>query len=176
MSGISVKERDKIGGKESKQIIENPNNDPWPVEVDVYLQDVTVDPPRFSLDTYLPLDRHDPQQVITFNNCGRKAGFEIKFNLIDETGGGYCFPPQKDRDKALWSRQGPGCPPDDYGKQWDEFTVVRVVEPDRLTLIVRNKNQTVTQFGYTLRVTNDDTNYLSLDPGGNNQNSSLTNK
>lgn len=147
--------------------------DPWPVEVDVYLEDVT-DPanPKFRLETCLPIDHTGSDQVITFHNRGR-PGFEIKFNLFDKTGNGYRFPPQAKRHQALWSRQGAGCPPDNYGQQWREFEVVRVIEPAQESLVVRNRNETITQFGYTLRVTNDDgASYLNLDPGGDNQNGS----
>ena len=147
---------------------------PWSVDVEVYLEDVT-DPknPKFRLETYLPIDQNDPNQVITFHNC-RRPGFEIAFNLFDQTGQDYRFPPQAKRHDALWSKQGAGCPPDNYGQQWDEFTVVRVKEPDRLTLVVRNRNETETQFGYTLRVTKDDgLTYVDLDPGGGNQNGNI---
>ena len=144
----------------------------WLVEVDVYLEDADSDPPQFRLETCLPMDPEDPDKVITFHNRGR-PGFDIKFNLIDETGQGYSFPPQGKRDEALWSRQGPGCPPDNHNQQWDQFTSVRVIEPDQMTLVVHNKNETITEFGYTLRVTKDNgVNYIDLDPGGNNQNGS----
>jgi hypothetical protein len=140
---------------------------PWLVDVDVYL--TSVNPVSFHLETCLPMA---PDGNITFKNRNR-PGFEIRYNLIDETGDGYRFPPQSKRADALWSIEGQNCPPANYGQQWPQFTTVRVVEPDCLTLVVRNKNETVTTFGYTLRVTKDGgLNYVDLDPGGTNDNGS----
>lgn len=173
MDEITTKDRREAGPTNKPSMAEAmvvTPKDPWPIDVDVYLEDVTdPDNPKFRLETCLQIDENE---VITFYNRGR-PGFEIKFNLFDETGEGYRFPPQSKRHEALWSRQGAGCPPDNYGQQWREFEVVRVKEPDQESLIVRNLNETVTEFGYTLRVTKDDgTNYVNLDPGGNNQNGS----
>lgn len=171
MDDISIKDRPETEQKNERDMSARaalPPRGPWLVDVDVYLDDVT-DPqkPRFHLETYLPMD---PNGVITFHNRGRD-GFEIRFNLIDNTGQGYLFPPPPKKDHALWSRQGRGCPPDNYDRQWHEFEVVRVIEPALETLVVRNRNETVTEFGYTLRVTNNNgATYIPLDPGGNNQN------
>lgn len=169
MNDTDVKDPNKTKAEEKRampQIQGSKPTEPWVVDVDVYLEDAG-DPPQFRLESCLPMDSGE---VITFHNRGR-PGFTITFNLIDETGGGYRFPPNGKRHDALWSRQGPGCPPKDFGRQWDEFETVRVVEPDRTTLVVRNLNETVTEFGYTLRVTNDEgATFVDLDPVGNNQN------
>jgi hypothetical protein len=139
---------------------------PWLVDVDVYLEDPVG--PKFRMETSLPTRGEGDKKVIVFENR-RRPGFDIKFNLIDESAQGYCFP--RKESEALWSRRGPGCPPVNYGQQWDEFKVERVVEPDRTILVVHNANMTKTEFGYTLRVTNDDgRTFVDLDPGGSNQN------
>jgi hypothetical protein len=138
---------------------------PWDVDVDVYLYAEDHDPP-FRIDSYL---QAEPGKDLVFNNR-RRPGFVVKFHIHDETGEGYLFPKTKDEDAALWSKMGEGCPPQDYGKQWDEFYVQRIFE-SRQTLVVRNLNKTATKFGYTLRVTKDDgKTFRDLDPGGDNQN------
>ncbi len=171
MDDIDLKDRNETDAVRAELVTDllarGPDKE-WLIQVDVYLEDAASDPAKFRLESCLPMDL---QGVITFHNRGR-PGFEILFNLIDETNSGYCFPPNRKRDDALWSRQGPGCPPKDYGQQWDQFEVVRVVEPDRTTLVVHNKNDFVTEFGYTLRVTNDGgVTFVDLDPGGLNQDS-----
>jgi len=138
---------------------------PWDVDVDVYIYAEDHDPP-FRLESYL---QTAPDGDLVFKNR-RRPGFIVKFHLHDETGEGYLFPKASDEDEALWSRAGDGCPPDNYGEQWEEFKVQRIIH-NRQTLVVRNLNQTTTHFGYTLRVTKDDgKTYRDLDPGGDNQN------
>jgi hypothetical protein len=168
MDDITVKDR-KTELQEGEQGMSRPDES-WLIDVDVYLEEAS-DPPKFHLETCLPMDDED---VISFHNRGR-PGFRIRFNLFDETAeGGYLFPPPNKKDEALWSKVGEGCPPDNYNDQWREFTVVRVGQPDRTTLLVRNLNETETKFGYTLRVTRDDGDtYVNLDPGGDNQNGSV---
>ena len=142
---------------------------PWTVDVDVYLES-DGSKPKFRIESYL---QNQPNGDLVFYNNGR-PGFIIFFHLHDETNSSYLFPSPSLKDEALWSKEGKGCPPDDYGRQWDQFTALRV-EPDRKTLVVRNLNDTKIQFGYTLRVTKDDgAHYLPLDPGGDNQNGSAT--
>jgi hypothetical protein len=141
------------------------NKSPWDVDVDVYLYAEDHNPP-FRLDSYL---QPNPGGDLVFSNR-RRPGFVVKFHLHDMTGEGYLFPETKDEEEALWSRAGAGCPPTNYGKQWDEFFVQRITD-SRQTLVVRNLNKTPTKFGYTLRVTKDDgKTYRDLDPGGDNQN------
>ena len=147
------------------QLKEENVKSPWDVDVDVYLYSEDDDPP-FRLDSYL---QGTPGSDLIFHNR-RRPGFVVKFHLHDETGQGYLFPKEKDEEDALWSRMGDGCPPDNYGKQWDEFKVQKIIN-GRQTLVVRNLNKTKTHFGYTLRVTKDDgATYRDLDPGGDNQN------
>ena len=137
-------------------------NSHWEVEVDVYLEAAT-DPPQFSIETSMPVNEDGE---IVFKNRGRH-GFVILFNLHDLTGQGYYFPGPPDLKEALWSAEGAGCPA--CAGQWSQFSTIRVTNKN-MTLVVRNLNDTVTQFGYILRVTKDDNNYLALDPGGDNQN------
>lgn len=138
---------------------------PWDVHVDVYLEPEGSEPP-FYLRSCLP---QNSDGDLVFRNCGRH-GFFVNFHLQDPHGTRYLFPRSAQLKDALWSREGPGCPPENYGKQWREFKAARV-SPDGKTLTVRNRNETETKFGYTLRVTKDGgESYLDLDPGGDNQN------
>lgn len=137
----------------------------WPVDVNVYLRPDGEEPP-FHLESRLP---QNPDGEFVFHNRGRH-GFFISFHLKDPHNTGYLFPTSAQLSQALWSRKGPGCPPENYGKQWEEFSAVRV-SPDGKTLVVRNLNETKTKFGYTLRVTKDGgDSYRDLDPVGDNQN------
>ena len=160
-----------------KQALKGPQK-AWEVDIDVYLKSVGP-PPEYKADfemkACLPVDAANKN--ITFYNQGR-PGFVINFRLYDNTNGGagsgYEFPnppsvPGKESAWAMWSRQGKGCPPQNHG-QWSEFTSQSVKDQGQ-TLVVVNQNQTVTEFGYTLRVTNDGGKcFVDLDPGGNNQN------
>jgi hypothetical protein len=157
----------------------------WGIEIDVFLTDIGPPPdckPVFTIDTFMPMedDPDDPRhQRIIFHNAGREDGFTINFQFYDNTdhgnGSGYYFPDPPDPKNPgdpnqwpLWSQKGPGCPPPG---QWAEFEAVGVSK-DRLTLVVENLNQTKTLFGYALRVRDDDGNWVTLDPGGNNMNGS----
>jgi hypothetical protein len=172
MDDINVRDGGK-GECKPTQAIKGPQK-PWEIDVDVYLK--SVGPPAdFQMKACLPIDKTNKN--LYFYNEGR-PGFIINFHLYDNTnngaGSGYVFPnppapPNKESEWALWSRQGPGCPPKDHG-QWAEFTSQNVKDQGQ-TLVVVNKNETVTEFGYTLRVTNDDgQKFVDLDPGGYNQN------
>lgn len=176
MAGIDIKDRKRAKPDEKramfKTLMKKPDK-PWEVDIDVYLESVGP-PAKFKIKTCLPVDPAD-ENITYFFNKGR-PGFTVSFHLYDNTnngaGSGYVFPnppkpPHKESEWALWSRQGPGCPPKDYG-QWDGFTSINVKDHG-LTLVVTNKNDSVTEFGYTLRVT-DGANFVDLDPGGNNQN------
>lgn len=157
----------------------------WGIEVDVFLTDVGP-PAVFTVDTCLPLedDPNDPEHKrIVFHNAGRDSGFTINFQLYDNTnngnGSGYYFPDPPDPKRPsnpdqwpLWSQQGAGCPPPG---QWSEFQAVGVSK-DRLTLTVENQNATTTYFGYALRVRDDDGNWVTMDPGGNNMNGTGLNR
>lgn len=171
MNDINVKSRTKAKDK-GEQTMKAPNK-PWEIDVDVYLN--SVGPPvDFDIRACLPVDANDK---LIFNNKGRR-GFMISFHLYDNTnngaGSGYVFhnphkQPNRESEWALWSRDLPGCPPQNYG-QWDEFTSQSVKNQGQ-TLVVENKNETITEFGYTLRVTNDNgASFVDLDPGGLNQN------
>lgn len=140
-------------------------SNPRDVLVEVIIDDPNSDPPKFHFETTdLPMD---PDNHLHFKNCGH-PGFHIHYHLKNPPNN-YFFPRNSKKDKALASQEGLGCPAQDSG-QWDDFKALRV-EPDRLTLIVHNKNSKQAQFGYALSVTNDDgANHLRLDPGGTNSN------
>lgn len=111
-----------------------------------------------------------PDGKLTFENNG-KPGFDIEYRLKSPPSG-YLFPDNNipnHLSQALWSAVGTNDCPKTAG-QWDQFKAKKV-KPGGLTLEVRNKNECIADFGYVLRVTNDDgENYLELDPGGRNQN------
>lgn len=149
--------------------------DPKPVDVNVFIDDPTTDPPRFRFETtQLPMG---PDNHLHFANCGH-PGFCIYYHLQDPTHG-YLFPeaslyphPPGPKDEhlnqALYSAVGTNCPTS--SGQWGQFKAFAVENAGR-TLVVHNKNQSPASFGYTLRVTNDaGQSYLPLDPGGTNTN------
>jgi hypothetical protein len=173
MNEVITRERGKAGAKEkSMSTSQAAVGKPWKIEVDVYLQAPGSNTP-FYLETCLPVDANNN---IVFYNAERQ-GFEISFILHDELNPGYKFPNppgppgQNDPSKwALWSRQGPGCPPPGYQGLWSEFSPQSVQQNGKV-LVVKNDNSFQTLFGYTLRVTKDGGNtFLDLDPGGNNMN------
>ena len=144
---------------------------PWVVDADVYLDHVGP-PAVFHIDSSLPVQDGN---LVFYNH--HRPGFTINFHLWDNTGGNYVFPnppapPHNEEQWALWASEGEGCPPP--CSSWSVFTA-QSVKDQGLTLVVRNLNDSVTEFGYTLRVTNDggDT-FVDLDPGGTNMNGSST--
>ena len=141
-----------------------PPPQPWDVEVDIYLTKACPDP-VFDIKTSLPIDSSSGN-IIFENN--RRPGFNIKFNLHDETGSGYVFPPQPQVRQACWSQIGTSCP---QSPMWQVLDPRRVTNQGR-TLEVYNENPRppvgpLGPFKYTLRVTNDGgATYCDLDPGG----------
>lgn len=141
---------------------------PWDVEVDVYLEKACPHP-QFHIHTYLPVDS---KGYILFDN-NHRPGFNIRFNLHDETKSGYTFPPQPKVREACWSQVGTTCP---TTAKWEVFEPRRV-ENGGATLIVYNQNPSppLGEFKYALRVTKDDgTTYCDLDPGGIDNNGART--
>lgn len=140
---------------------------PWEVKVDVTLE--SEDPVRFTVDSKtLPKGKNGN---FVFDNNGH-PGFNISFIFFDATGQGYMWPDNAHKEEAVWSEVGIVCP-GPPGK-WDVFRVIGV-DPGCTTLRVNNPNPKPAQgqFMYTLRVTKDGgQTYLSLDPGGMNQNGS----
>jgi hypothetical protein len=60
----------------------------WDVQVDVHLTKGCPNP-TFEIRSSLP----ESNGMLEFKN-NRRPGFNIQFNLFDETGGNYVFPPQ----------------------------------------------------------------------------------
>jgi hypothetical protein len=136
---------------------------PWDVEIDVHLKKACPDP-EFEIYTTLPVVGGN----ILFEN-NHRPGFNICFNLIDETNSGYVFPPQSQIDEACWSAFGSECP---KSPAYEVFEL-RHVDHDGTSLYVYNKNPSPPggPFQYTLRVTNDGCkSFCALDPGGNDMN------
>ena len=130
------------------------------VTVTVHL-DLSSTPP-FTFDTSLP---KTGKGHLKFQN-GKQDGFLISFVLDDPTNV-YTWGP--DPAQALWSTAQAVCPT--AAGQWDQFTS-QAITNGGMTLQVLNKNETVQDFGYTLRVTSDGgATYVDLDPIGSNQNS-----
>ena len=138
----------------------------WEVEIDVHLKSDGPNP-NFKIVSQMPVD---PSDNIIFENKHR-PGFNIRFNLIDETGSSppYTFPPQPKVKEACWSKVGSNCP---TTASWEVFDPQRV-ENSNTTLLVFNANPSpaLGDFKYTLRVTKDGgTTYCELDPGGVDKN------
>ena len=133
------------------------------VTVTVHL-DLSSTPP-FTLETSLPKTK---KGHLKFQN-GKKDGFLIDFEL-DDPDNVYTW--GTDPARALWSTSQAVCPT--AAGQWDQFTTQGTdgITNGGMTLQVLNRNETVQDFGYTLRVTRDNgANYVNLDPIGSNQNS-----
>ena len=113
--------------------------------------------------------RTGPDNRLYFKN-NRFPGFRVHFRLNDPDNL-YAFPTPNIPDhlgEALYSVDEARCPKEKG--QWHEFKA-ESVRQNGLELVVRNMNETETEFGYTLRVTKDGgQNYLDLDPIGTNQN------
>ena len=85
--------------------------EPWKVQVDVYLEDDTTDPPTFRIESCLPSYEEKPgDNILVFHNNGR-PGFQMIFHLHDRTDKGYRFPRQE--SDAVWSKIGDDCPLDE---------------------------------------------------------------
>lgn len=149
-------------------------NEPWTVQVDVYLEDDTTDPPKFRIDSCLPSYDEKGDKILEFHNNNR-PGFEVHFHLHDMTGKGYVFP--KHEDDAVWSKIGNQCP---ETEAHEVFEPKRVVQPDQTMLVVKNDNDKkngspIGRFRYTLNVsTTGRSPYLPLDPGGDDMNGPRT--
>lgn len=139
-----------------------------PQEVHVSVVVDTVAPLAFHFETTdLPMG---PNNVLYFRNCKKDQGFHIFYELVGADG--YRFP-QNLRD-ALYVSNGSktNCPM--TAQTWGQFDPLLVMGgsgpgTERRVLKVWNKNNTQSEFAYTLRIT-DGTNWLNLDPGGENQN------
>ena len=113
----------------------------------------------------------DGDNVIYFDNCGSFRGFRINYDLDTTDNAGFRFPTRAANgndylDDALWVAQSATCPTTPC--KWPVFEARRE-ENGGGRLVVRNKNEVVENFAYTLRVTNG-TTWLNLDPGGANRN------
>jgi hypothetical protein len=139
-----------------------------PQEVHVSVVVDSVAPLAFHFETTdLPMG---PNNVLHFRNCRQDQGFHIFYELVGASG--YRFPP--DLRDALYVSQGPksNCPT--TAQTWGQFDPLLVLDGngpgmERRILKVWNKNNTRSEFAYTLRIT-DGANWLPLDPGGENYN------
>src|ERR1700754_4616203 len=76
----------------------------WDVLVDVYL--VSDEPKEFHVESYLQNAKNQP---LNFHNNGH-PGFNVTFELHDETGKNYSFARGPNKEDAVWSQLGSACP------------------------------------------------------------------
>lgn len=110
----------------------------------------------------------DEKGNLVFKNNDH-PGFQVEFELDDKMNLGYLFPPNALKKDAVWSKLGTSCPT----AACDEVLKVTSVRPHRKAVVALNMNADpiLGEFRYSLQVAK--TNgppYLSLDPGGVNQN------
>lgn len=130
-------------------------------------------PPDFSLTSSdIPVKGTGDDAMISFNNDGN-AGYEITFDLQDNTGKGYVFfqrPQNPSPDDALsvklCSKTG-HCP--GPGQSWDEFKPTSV---QGTQLVVENANSYPQYFGFAFyfSLPNENSSSLKYDPIGDNRN------
>ena len=111
----------------------------------------------------------EPKNRITFKNDEDHYGFNIHYEL--EGADGYRFP--EDLDDALYVESGNRdyCP--QSRSKWGKFKPLEVRSGnggERRVLLVHNKNDDRKEFAYTLRAKNGSGKWLTLDPGGVNEN------
>jgi hypothetical protein len=137
----------------------------WDVLVDVYL--VSDSPTEFHVESYLQ-DAED--QPLNFHNNGH-PGFNVTFELHDETGKNYSFARGPNKEDAIWSQLGSACPLAGIWDVFDKNSIQVTNNGSRLSVFNGNPHPAQGQFQYTLNVsTTGNPPYLNLDPGGNNQN------
>ena len=141
------------------------------VNVKVVLHAPGSNPPFHFESNDLPIGNKD---VIYFSNCGKFKGFRVHYELDNSKNPTFLFPTQQTNGPdhlgmALWVEQSSSCP--NHACKWDVFEAKNVTNGG-LTLIVKNTNEDVAEFFYTLRLTNG-TDWLDLDPGGMNQNGGI---
>jgi hypothetical protein len=164
MSEVNVKERKVREGLQGGK-----GHDAWQVDVFVYLH--SPEPGHFTVESYLQSDPENTEKLV-FNNRYH-PGFDVTFNLVDETGLNYRFPTPDDRENGIWSLMGTTCPSEtDHG--WEVFEKNSIhVFGDGMALKAHNPNagDAVGDFKYTLNVGVEGRKpYLPLDPGGTNNN------
>jgi hypothetical protein len=112
---------------------------------------------------------------LTFKNPKQGDWFEVDFTIVDDQNTGYLFP--KDPKKAMYVRPVADvtepCPEDwNNPEYWPQFEAKNVSSNNR-TLKVKNLNQDVQLFKFTLWVTKtpkDNGPCIAYDPIGSNQN------
>lgn len=128
--------------------------------VNVIVDDIATNKYHFETSD-LPLG---PNNLLTFDNTQGHSGFIISYVLHGAEG--YAFP--ADLQEAIYVKAGSQTDCPKSRSSWGQFQPKEVRDGGR-TLVVDNKNNSVSAFAYTLRATNGD-GWLNLDPGGMNQN------
>lgn len=139
------------------------------VDVDVIAE---LDPETKEVSFRLDSDLKDDDDELVFDQNRdemRKPDYYlVEFNLVDRTGLGLRFTPStKD---AFWVNMGPDdrdSPPCPTTPSYSEE--IRAVDVSKKKLTVRNENNTVAKFTYSLGFLTSDGNDLRFDPGGTNK-------
>lgn len=164
---------------------------PKKVTVEVHIvKDSTKPPPEKPYSFWLePKDKKlgGKGNDLIFNGENLYDGFEIDFDLVDETGEGFYFMDigkkpngEPDPDLApMWVKTvkdlSEPCPDREF---WDGFVATKLVG-NNTTLKVRNANSTVQKFKFAFMFSttpHQGPYQIMYDPGGLNQNSNATTK
>lgn len=156
---------------------------PKKVKVEVHIvRDGSKDPPYdFWLDTKDHKVGKSKGDKLTFDNEGKYDGFDLDFELVDETGEGFLFMDQgydangkQDPNLSpMWVKKvaslSDPCPDHEF---WDQFETTEVSK-DNDTLHVHNKNEHKQLFKFALmfsRTPHQAPYEIMYDPGGDNEN------
>ena len=170
MDDLNLDERQTTEGceMEVQSSLERKGHGSWEVDVYVYLH--SEKPGDFTVESYLQSDSGS-DNLVFHNRC--HPGFYVYFHLIDETGLGYRFPLQSNKDDAIWSQMGSACPTGPVYEVFDNNKTSVKDQGETLKTFNPNEDPVVGVFQYTLNVSKDGkAPYLPLDPGGTNMNGS----
>lgn len=143
-----------------------------PVKVAVTAErDPITDEVRFKLDSDLIEGEDDGGGLVFDQNrddMWKIDYYIVEFDLDDRTGRGLRFAP--DKDEAFWVNTGPVDAPSPPCPTTPSFSdEIHALAVDGCKLIVRNENNTIANFSYSLGFVTEDGNQIRLDPGGENR-------
>jgi hypothetical protein len=140
---------------------------PKKVNVDVVVTASPNDPAGVKFDLSSDLGS---SSKLTFKN-DKHPGFDVHFNIVDKDGTGCLF--MSDPQDAMWVQKiDPGMPDPcpTSPSYWDQFEA-KSVQKGNTRLEVRNHNQYVQEFAFSLRFTKPGwPDPILYDPIGSNQN------
>jgi len=142
-----------------------------PVRVAVHAELDSFDKVTFRLDSEL-IEGEDDGGGLIFDQdrdeMRKHDYYLVEFALKDRTRRGLKFAP--DIKEAFWVKTGPideAAPPCPTSPSYDEE--IHAIKVDDDTLIVRNENNTIVNFAYSLGFLARNGNMLRLDPVGSNK-------